>query len=351
LATGLSLRSEDAMFETTIAGSLPKPSWLSEPEKLWASWRLQGDELAAGKRDATILAVKLQEDCGIDIVCDGEQARQHFVHGFLERIEGIDFTNKVEMGIRNDRYKAMVPQVVAPLRLKGRVHAMEAKAARAHTKHKLKFTLPGPMTIVDTVADRYYGDKVKMAFAFADCLNTEARALEQDGIDVIQFDEPAFNVFMSEVTDWGIEALHRASAGLSCKTAVHICYGYGIKANIDWKNSLGDEWRQYEEIFPALAESRIDQVSVECRNSRVPVSLLSLLKGKDVLVGVIDVATDEIETPEDVAATIEQVMRYVPKERIIACTNCGMAPMKREIAEAKLQALGEGAGLARKRFG
>lgn len=339
------------MFETTIAGSLPKPSWLSEPEKLWASWRLQGDELTAGKRDATILAVKLQEDCGIDIVCDGEQARQHFVHGFLERIEGIDFTNKVEMGIRNDRYKAMVPQVVAPLRLKGRVHAMEAKAARAHTKHKLKFTLPGPMTIVDTVADRYYGDKVKMAFAFADCLNAEARALEQDGIDVIQFDEPAFNVFMSEVTDWGIEALHRASAGLSCKTAVHICYGYGIKANVDWKNSLGDEWRQYEEIFPVLAESRIDQVSVECRNSRVPVSLLSLLKGKDVLVGVIDVATDELETPEDVAATIEQVMRYVPKERIIACTNCGMAPMKREIAEAKLQALGEGAGLARKRFG
>jgi 5-methyltetrahydropteroyltriglutamate--homocysteine methyltransferase len=339
------------MFETTIAGSLPKPSWLAEPEKLWAPWRLQGDELTAGKRDATILAVKLQEDCGIDIVCDGEQARQHFVHGFLERIEGIDFANKVEMGIRDDRYKAMVPQVVAPLRLKGRVHAMEATAARAHTRHKLKFTLPGPMTIIDTVADRYYGDKVKMAFAFADCLNAEARALEQDGVEVIQFDEPAFNVFMREVTDWGIAALHRASAGLSCTTAVHICYGYGIKANVDWKNSLGDEWRQYEEIFPALAASRIDQVSVECRNSRVPVSLLSLLKGKDVLVGVIDVATDEIETPEDVAATIEQVMRYVPKERIIACTNCGMAPMKREIAEAKLKALGEGAALARTRFG
>ena len=344
-------RSEDAMFETTIAGSLPKPSWLAEPEKLWAPWRLQGDELTAGKRDATILAVKLQEDSGIDIVCDGEQARQHFVHGFLERIEGIDFANKVEMGIRNDRYKAMVPQVTAPLRLKGRVHEMEAKAARAHTKHKLKITLPGPMTIVDTVADRYYGDKVKMAFAFADCLNAEARALEQDGVDVIQFDEPAFNVFMREVTEWGIEALHRASAGLSCKTAVHICYGYGIKANVDWKNSLGVEWRQYEEIFPALANSRIDQVSVECRNSRVPLSLLSLLKGKDVLVGVIDVATDEIETPDDVAATIEDVMRYVPKERIIACTNCGMAPMRRDIAEAKLKALGDGAALARKRFG
>ncbi len=338
------------MFETTIAGSLPKPSWLAEPEKLWAAWRLQGAELTEGKRDATILAVKLQEDCGIDVVCDGEQARQHFVHGFLERIDGIDFANKVEMGIRNDRYKAMVPVVTAPLRLKGRVHAMEARAARAHTKRKLKFTLPGPMTIADTIADRHYGDRVKMAFAFADCLNEEARALQADGVDVIQFDEPAFNVFMREVTDWGIEALHRASQGLTCKTAVHICYGYGIKANVDWKNTLGDEWRQYEEIFPALANSRIDQVSVECRNSRVPLSLLSLLKGKDVLVGAIDVATDQIETAEDVAATIEAVMKHVPKERIIACTNCGMAPMKREIAEAKLRALGAGAVLARKRF-
>ena len=338
------------MFETTIAGSLPKPSWLAEPEKLWAAWRLQGAELTEGKRDATILAVKLQEDCGIDVVCDGEQARQHFVHGFLERIDGIDFANKVEMGIRNDRYKAMVPVVTAPLRLKGRVHAMEARAARAHTKRKLKFTLPGPMTIADTIADRHYGDRVKMAFAFADCLNEEARALQADGVDVIQFDEPAFNVFMREVTDWGIEALHRASQGLTCKTAVHICYGYGIKANVDWKNTLGDEWRQYEEIFPALANSRIDQVSVECRNSRVPLSLLSLLKGKDVLVGAIDVATDEVETAEDVATVIEQAMQYVPKEKIIACTNCGMAPMKREIAEAKLRALGAGAVLARKRF-
>ncbi|MET0277757.1 MAG: methionine synthase [Pseudorhodoplanes sp.] len=338
------------MFETTVAGSLPKPSWLAEPEKLWAAWRLQGAELAEGKRDATILAVKLQEDCGIDIVSDGEQARQHFVHGFLERIEGIDFTNKVEMGIRNDCYKAMVPVVTAPLKLKSRVHAMEAQAARLHTSRKLKFTLPGPMTIADTIADRHYGDRVEMAMAFADCLNEEALALQADGVDVIQFDEPAFNVFMREVTDWGIEALHRAGKGLTCKTAVHICYGYGIKANVDWKNTLGDEWRQYEQIFPALAQSRIDQVSVECRNSRVPISLLSLLKGKDVLIGAIDVASNDIETAEDVAAVIEQAMQYVPKERIIACTNCGMAPMKREIAEAKLRALGAGAELARKRF-
>ena len=338
------------MFPTTIAGSLPKPLWLAEPNTLWAPWRHAGADLDVAKRDATLLALKTQEDAGIDIVTDGEQSRQHFVHGFLEFVDGIDFARKVEMGIRNDRYKAMVPTVTGALRLKGRVHAAETRHARAHTTRKLKITLPGPMTIVDTVADAHYGDRVKMAFAFADLLNAEARALEADGADVIQFDEPAFNVYMREVADWGVEALHRAIAGLTCTTAVHICYGYGIKANIDWKASLGGEWRQYEETFPALAKSRIGQVSLECRNSRVPMRLLKLLDGKDVLVGAIDVATDAVESPEEVAAVIAEAARYVPKERIIPCTNCGMAPMRRDIAVAKLAALGAGAKLAREQL-
>jgi 5-methyltetrahydropteroyltriglutamate--homocysteine methyltransferase len=339
------------MFETTVAGSLPTPSWRAEPGKLRAPWRLADAELLAGKRDATVLALKEQEDAGIDIVSDGEQARQHFVHGFLENIEGIDFANTVEMGIRADRYKAMVPQVVGSLRLKGRVHAFEAQAARAHTRRKLKFTLPGPMTIADTIADRHYGDKVKMAMAFADLLNQEARALEKDGVDVIQFDEPAFNVFMDEVTDWGIPALERAAAGLECTTAVHICYGYGIKANVDWKASLGSEWRQYEKIFPAIAGSSIRQVSLECRNSKVPIDLIGLLKDKDILVGAIDVASDAIETPEDVAEVAAAAARHVPASRIQLCTNCGMAPMRRDIAYAKLAALAKGAALARQRIG
>ncbi len=338
------------LFPTTIAGSLPKPEWLAEPNTLWAPWKSSGAELSRAKRDATLLAVKLQEDSGVDIVTEGEQARQHFVHGFLERIEGIDFAHKVEMGIRKDRYKAMVPQVTAPLQLKGRVHADEARAARAHTTHKLKFTLPGPMTIIDTIADRYYGDRVKMAFAFADLLNQEAKSLQADGVDVIQFDEPAFNVYMDEVNDWGIKALERAAEGLTCATAVHICYGYGIKANTDWKQTLGSQWRQYEDTFPAIDKSAIQQVAIECRNSKVPLELLALLKGKVVQAGVIDVASDVVETPEDVVKVIEAVAKFVPKSNIVATTNCGMAPMRRDIAEAKLAALGAGAKLARQRL-
>ncbi|MBI5255111.1 MAG: methionine synthase [Burkholderiales bacterium] len=339
------------MFDTAIAGSLPKPGWLAEPGKLWPAWQASGDALAQAKLDATLLWIKQQEDAGLDVIGDGEQARQHFVHGFLEQVAGIDFAHKVEMGIRNNRYKAMVPQVVGPLTLKGRVHAAEARLLRAHTRRKTKFTLPGPMTIVDTVADRFYGNRVTMAFAFAELLNQEARALADDGIDIVQFDEPAFNVYPDEAADWGVRALEHAAQGLRCKTAVHICYGYGISANIEWKKTLGPQWRQYERIFPALAASSIDQVSLECIHSQVPPELMALLTDTDVMVGVIDVASEVVETPEEVADTIGRALQHVPRHRLIACTNCGMAPMARPIAEAKLQALALGAALARQRHG
>jgi 5-methyltetrahydropteroyltriglutamate--homocysteine methyltransferase len=339
------------LFPAAIAGSLPKPGWLAETEKLWPRWRDEGPARDQAKLDATLLWIKAQEDAGLDVIGDGEQSRQHFVHGFLEQVEGIDFEHKVEMGIRADRYKAMVPQVVAPLKLKGRVHATEARFLRAHTRRRIKFTLPGPMTIVDTVADRFYGDRVKMAFAFAELLNQEALALQADGVDVIQFDEPAFNVYLDEAASWGVQALERAAQGLTCTTAVHICYGYGIQANIDWKHTLGEQWRQYEKVFPALARSSIQQVSLECYHSHVPPELMALLEGKDVMVGVIDVASDEIETPEQVADTIGRALQFVPKQRLIPCTNCGLAPMSRAVALAKLEALGRGAALARERYG
>jgi len=334
------------MFRTAIAGSLPKPAWLAEPTKLWPQWRASGAALDEAKRDATLLWIKTQEDAGLSTIGDGEQSRQHFVHGFLERVQGIDFAHKVEIGIRNDRYKAMVPQVVAPLRLEGRVHQTEAQLLRAHTERTTKFTLPGPMTIVDTVADRHYGDRRELAFAFAELLNQEALALQADGIDIVQFDEPAFNVYMADAADWGVAALERAVQGLTCTTAVHICYGYGIDANRQWKDTLGSEWRQYEQVFPALAASRIQQVSLECMHSHVPLDLIGLLDGKEVMVGVIDVASDAVESPDEVAETIGRALQFVARGKLIACTNCGMAPMRREVAQAKLAALARGAALA-----
>ena len=336
------------MLKTTIAGSLPKPAWLAAPQTLWAPWRLEGGALEEGKRDAVVLALREQEEAGIDIVTDGEQTRRHFVWGFVEQVDGIDFSKMVTIGIRADRYKADVPTVVAPVRRRGPIHSEEVRFARAHTTRLLKFTMPGPMTIVDTIHDAHYRSRADLGMAFARLLNEEARELEALGVDMIQLDEPAFNVYMDEVRDWGIAALDRAVEGLSCRTAVHICYGYGIKANTDWKQTLGGEWRQYEQTFPLLAASRIGGVSLECAASHVPISLIGLLGDKDILLGAIDVASDRVETPAQVAAVIREAMKHVRRERISPCTNCGMVPLSREVAGGKLRALAEGAALVRR---
>jgi len=334
------------LLATTIAGSLPKPAWLAEPEKLWAPWKLEGRALDEGKRDAVRLALAMQEKAGIDIVSDGEQTRRHFVNGYMEKLEGIDFANLKTVRIRN-RYDASVPRVVSEVIRPAPVHSDDVRFLRSATDRKIKFTLPGPMTMVDTLYDEHYGSREKLAMAFAAILNQEARELEALGVDTVQFDEPAFNVYFDEVREWGVAALERARAGLKCKTAVHICYGYGIEANIVWKKSLGSEWRQYEQTFPLLAKSSIDQVSLECANSRVPIDLIALLEGKDVLVGAIDVATTRVESAEDVARVIRSALKFVPRERLFPCTNCGMVPLHRDVAAGKLAALGAGAALVR----
>ena len=336
------------LLQTTIAGSLPKPSWLAQPNQLWAPWIVEGDALEEAKRDATRLAVRDQEQAGIDIVTDGEQSRRHFVTGYLEHLKGIDFKRLVTMRIRQ-RYDAKVPQVTAALSRPKPVHTEDVKLLRDITDHPIKYTLPGPMTALDTLKDNYYKDRSKLAMQFAKILNKEARELEALGVNVIQFDEPAFNVdaYVDDVRDWGVEALERAADGLKCKTAVHICYGYGIKANIDWKKTLGSQWRQYEQTFPVIARSSIDQVSLECHNSHVPMELISLLKGKDVMVGSIDVANERVEKPEEVAATIRKALKYVAPDKLFPCTNCGMVPLPRNVALGKLKALAAGAKIVR----
>lgn len=334
------------LLPTTIAGSLPKPRWLAGPEQLWAPWVPAGEALTEGMQDAVLLALRDQERAGIDIVTDGEQTRRHFVTTFIEGLDGVDFENRRTVQIRR-RYEASVPRVVGPVSRPRPVYVDDARFLASQTDRQVKYQLPGPMTMADTLADEYYGDREQLAMAFAEVLNAEARELDDLGVSVVQFDEPAFNVFMEDVQSWGIAALEQAADGLGCATAVHICYGYGIEANIRWKQGLGSEWRQYEEIFPAIASSRIDQVSLEVANSRVPVELLELLGDKAVMVGVVDVATDEIETPEQVADVIRAAMGHVAPDRLIPCTNCGMVPLSREVARAKLEALVAGASLVR----
>jgi 5-methyltetrahydropteroyltriglutamate--homocysteine methyltransferase len=335
------------MFTTTTVGSLPKPDWLAEPEKLWAPWRLGSDALQAGKERAALEWLREQEAAGIDVVGDGEQFRVHFVHGFLEGLEGIDWNRKTRMGIRNNRYEAEVPTVTAPLRRPAPVHVADAAFMRAQTTRSLKITLPGPMTICDTLADGYYGRRADLAMRFAEILNEEAREIEAAGADVIQFDEPAFNVFLEEVRDWGLPALERAMQGLKATTVVHICYGYGIEANLKWKASLGDQWRQYETIFPWINASSVQQVSLEFAGSRVPHEVLRLLPDKQLLVGAVEVLPGRLETPEEVARNILEATRHVEKSRLSPCTNCGMAPLSAELARGKLRALGAGAAIAR----
>ncbi|AIR85947.1 MULTISPECIES: methionine synthase [Pantoea] len=334
------------LLPTSTAGSLPKPAWLAQPETLWSPWKLQGDELIEGKRDALLLSLQDQQLAGIDIVSDGEQTRQHFVTTFIEHLSGVDFEKREIVKIRN-RYDASVPSVIGEVVRKKPVFVEDAKFLRQQTKQQIKWALPGPMTMIDTLYDGHYKSREKLAWEFAKILNQEAKELEAAGVDIIQFDEPAFNVFFDEVNDWGIAALERAVEGLKCETAVHICYGYGIKANTDWKKTLGTEWRQYEEVFPKLQKSSIDIISLEAQNSRVPMDLIELIRGKKVMVGAIDVATNTIETAEEVADTLRKALQFVDADKLYPSTNCGMTPLSRRVARGKLEALSAGAAIVR----
>ena len=338
------------LLQTTIAGSLPKPAWLAAPKQLWAPWLLEGERLEEGKRDAVRLALTTRNRPA-STSSPTASRRAGISSRPSSRVSKASISqNKKTVRIRN-RYDAEVPVVVGAVARTRSAFGEDMKFLRGETSRPVKFTLPGPMTMVDTLYDAHYKSREKLAMAFAAILNAEARDLEAAGADVIQFDEPAFNVYFDEVRDWGMATLMRACEGLRAKTAVHICYGYGIKANIDWKKTLGSEWRQYEQTFPLLAGSSIDQVSLECANSKVPLELLALLQGKDVLAGAIDVANEAVETPEEVAAYIRAALEHVAPEKLYPCTNCGMVPLSREVSQRKLRALAAGAAIVRQELG
>lgn len=334
-------------IRTTIAGSLPKPTWLAEPERLYAPWKLDGDMLREGQDDAVSLWLSEENAAGIDIVTDGEQRRRHYIWGFLESLAEVDFDN---LGLRKSRGQRYVEETKAPLiknelSWPGPVMLDAYRFATQHTDRAIKVTLPGPMTVADSVIDEAGGrDDPEFAMMYAEILNKEARALADAGCDVIQIDEPCFNIYVDAVADWGIEALERAFDGVTATRAVHICYGYGVPAVLDWKTENTD-WGHYHKTLPLLGKSAIDQVSVECAASGVDLSVLESLRGKDVLVGVIDVGSEEVESAETVAGRIRAALDHVEADHLIACTDCGLVPRSRTAAAGKLHALAEGAAL------
>ena len=337
------------MLETQIVGSLPKPAWLAEPNTLRAPWRLTGDALSAAQDDAVRLAILDQEEAGLDVVTDGEERRRHYIWGFLDGLTGIDTERTGLKQTRGGRYAETteVARIIGPVERRAPVLLDAVRKARALTSRTLKVTVPGPMTIVDSVADEHYGsDNKTLAMHFASIINAEARDLAAAGADIIQFDEPCFNVYLDEVQAWGIEALERCMDGVSARKGVHICYGYGTASVLAWKTKNTD-WGHYGVTLPLLARSSVDMVSVETAASGVDVAVLGELKGKDVLVGVIDVGTEEVETPELVADRIRRALPHVPAGHLKPCTDCGLVPRSREAARGKMRALAAGAAIVR----
>lgn len=337
------------MLTTGIVGSLPKPVWLAQPNVLRAAWRLSGSELADAQNDAVRLAVLDQEEAGLEVVTDGEVRRRHYIWGFLDALTGIDTERLGQKRSRGGRYSdtTEVARITGPVEWHRPAFADGCRFTRSLTTRRLKVTLPGPMTIADSVIDEHgNADDKTLAMRFAKILNAEAKALVDAGADIVQFDEPCFNIYLEEVGQWGIEALELCMDGVRATRAVHICYGYGTAPVLAWK-SRNTDWGHYGVTLPLLAQSSVDQVSVECAASGVDVAVLGELRGKDVMLGVIDVGTEEVETAEVVAARIRRGLAYVPAERLMPCTDCGLVPRSQEAARGKMRALGAGAALVR----
>jgi 5-methyltetrahydropteroyltriglutamate--homocysteine methyltransferase len=331
----------------TIVGSLPKPGWLARPGEVSPPWRLEGEILDEGKEDAVRLWVAAQEQAGLDVVTDGEQRRRHYIWGFFQGLDGIDTVNLAMRAQRAQRYHKEIAaaRLIGEPVYRGPIFVDALRATLAMTTRPIKVTLPGPMTIVDSIVDTVGGrTEAQLAMQFAELLNLEARALDAAGAAVIQFDEPCFNVYVDKVRDWGIEALECAAQGVTASKAVHICYGYGTPDVMRWKSANRD-WSHYAATLPLLAKSSIDQVSVETAASGVDLGVIEALRGKDVLLGVIDVSNETIETPELVAQRLHAALRYADPQHLYACTDCGMLPRSRRAAEGKLRALADGVAL------
>ena len=331
------------LIPTTIIGSLPKPAWLtSEWYSVAECWNLSGAALAEALDDATRLAVVDQEQAGIDIICDGEQRRPTHYSYFVGQLGGIDCERMKPKVMRGGKTRQDVPVVSGPVTLANHRTVDDYLFLRRHTSRPVKMTLPGPSTLVDGTFDDYYGDERALAFAYADALNLEIAALAAAGCEMVQIDEPAITRLPEKFLAWGAEAIDRAFANTKTTSCVHVCYGYTkrVRGRKEWKHG-------YEEIFPALAQTKVDQFSLEFAEPNLSPAILAALPGKTIQLGVIDAGNDAVETPGAVAARLWAALEVLPAERLIAAPDCGCVSLTRESARAKMRAMALGAGIVR----
>jgi len=334
------------LLPTTVVGSYPQPSWLIDRDKLGSKvprlrapeiWRIEDAWLEQAQDDATLLAIRDMERAGIDIITDGEMRRESYSNRFATSLGGVDLRNPGTT-VNRSGARAMVPRISGPIVRARPIEVRDVQFLRANTDRMIKITLPGPFTMAQQAQDDYYHDEEALALAYADAVNAEARDLKAAGADVIQLDEPWLQARADRAARYGVKAINRALAGIPGPTIVHLCFGYAA--------AVHDKPSGYS-FLPQLADTSAAQISIEAAQPRLDLGVLKDLAPKTVVLGVIDLGTEKVESAEEVARRIRAALEHVPAGRLVAAPDCGMKYLSRAAAFGKLQALARGASLVR----
>jgi len=335
------------LLPTSLVGSYPQPDWLIDRAKLAGRfpprvrarelWRVAPEYLPQAQDDATLLAIRAQEDAGLDILTDGEIRRESYSNRFATALDGVDVDNP---GSALDRsgHPNPVPRVTGAIRRRHAVEADDVRFLRAHTDRTIKITVPGPFTMSQQAQDDYYGSREAMAFGYAEAVNEEIRDLFAAGADIVQLDEPYLQARSAEAKQYGVKVINRALDGITGTTALHLCFGYA---------AIIHERPEGYSFLPELAACDVDQVSIETAQSNLDTSVLTALAGKTVILGVINLNDPGVETAETVANRVRRALPYVPAERIVLAPDCGMKYIPRETANGKMKAMADAAALLR----
>jgi 5-methyltetrahydropteroyltriglutamate--homocysteine methyltransferase len=335
------------ILETTVVGSYPQPNWLVDRAKLGSKvprvrqpelWRVDPALLEQAQDDATLLAIRDMERAGVDIITDGEMRRESYSNRFATALQGVDIENPGTT-INRSGQRAVVPRITGPIRRRAPVEVRDVEFLRRNTDRRIKITLPGPFTMTQQAQDDYYGDEEALALAFAAAVNDEIRDLKAAGADVIQLDEPWLQARADRAARYGVKAINRALQGIEGTTVVHLCFGYAA--------AVKDKPSGYS-FLPQLADTTASQISIEAAQPRLDLGVLKELSRKSIMLGVIDLGTEEVETPQQVAERIHAGLKVLPADRLAVAPDCGMKYLPRAVAFAKLKALVDGAALVRR---